>query len=421
MKKLILQLIFASFIFTIVSCNDPIFFFVSEEEPPIKPRIEGRSTNFVEKEYIFDNLEVIMDGVPTILPPTPVTVMFVAAGTTLHMYYNYEYIDTESNTIKRSVWGSEGLGSRVRFLAVTNKYLYACVEGSGSHGILKRKDYSAAEPQEWVDIIDVGNIQRIFGVGEHLYISTRSGSKSVINFQVHVLSDAVDAPVPVDTGGNNVAMLCGVAASGADIFLCSIYDNFDKDNVKSGIFRTTAGSTTATRITAASADFGTSVGREFAGIINLTPTKVVAIDRDGRLYEVSTSGLKSLASFGDSRRRTTGSLAVWEDMDTPDPNSRLLLVGRQDTATTTTTGHTHGYLELKLDSAGETDGGFTEPGKTTPYSSVDSYDRYVSSLGRRGVNYMFQAKDGILFASTNNGVWSYKYRSSTKHNSWNAE
>ncbi|MDR3020710.1 MAG: hypothetical protein LBU66_07390 [Treponema sp.] len=195
--------------------------------------------------------------------------------------------------------------------------------------------------------------------------------------------------------------LSGAAYDGTNYFICTkqamyIYDDIDLSLNKI-----------------------TDEDQSFMGIIRLEDNSIVAINRDGELFNVTSSGIgNAIAKF--EARRATGALAVWRDSA---KKPSLLLVGRQEINYSTSTGHTYGYMEITLDNNGGISAtSFHEPGKNTPTTIEDSdHERYLSTIGKLPVNHLFQADDGILFASTQkDGVWSYRLRRENRKY-WNAE
>ena len=81
-------------------------------------------------------------------------------------------------------------------------------------------------------------------------------------------------------------------------------------------------------------------------------------------------------------------------------------------------------MELEFEAlSGTIIGNYTEPG-INALSTVNTGDNehYKSSIGKYPVNHIFQANDGILFASTQkNGVFSYRQRGRNNDWQWNAE
>jgi len=266
-----------------------------------------------------------------------------------------------------------------------NTTLYAlCDDGS-----VKSFDSSMVETST-----SINNAKSIFVANGTLFYENKAdGSISSYN-------GSTSTPISF-SGSTLIADLRGVAYGSSTTYLCTHKD---------GIFSVSG--SVATLITGSSS-------KEFMGIITLQDNNtVVAITRDGVLYKVDTGIGDPIASFGS--RLANGALALWTDSTDTDKN--LLLAGRQDGLVyTTSSGYTYGYMELVLDASGGivTGNNFVEPGKTSP-SSVSDNERYVSTIGKNPANHIFQASDGILFASTQKeGVWSYRVRGGIPQ--WNAE
>ncbi|MCL2442137.1 MAG: hypothetical protein FWD13_01570 [Treponema sp.] len=386
MKKNIIVLFLTLVILVITACNDPIFYTISKETPLQKPRIDGSPTKFVE-----------FDGA-----------MFVASGKSLYYY-------------KDDIWNRISLENWIRDIAATSGHLYICTEESGEM-IWRASDLNF----QW-NRISTGtlNVQKIFGVTNALYISSITGSGSTFTYAIHNLPDSGTSLQEVSTGTNGVSMLNGVAASGSDVFLCSTFDNTDRNNVKGGIFHTTIGSSAAALVPGSFIPVitqDTPTLLRFTGIISLdtTPNIIAAIDYNGRLYKVTPSGLDGPVAEIKDGRRTTGALGIWQDKNNP-TSDRLLLVGRQDIGYSLTTGFTYGYIELKFSVDGTINAEFKNPGSDPLPTTISNYEQFLSSLGKNPINYIHQfSGNGMLFASTQyRGVWSYKVREGSLQ--WNAE
>ena len=275
-------------------------------------------------------------------------------------------------------------------------------------------------------------------IGAEKRVGAETGNTSAI-FCIDGDSNTMDL-LP-DTERTQAVALNGAAYDGVYYYLCTNSDI---------IFRWDGN--TVVRLRASNV--------EFAGIINLNDTTVVAINRNGALFSMEESldeeeentengtgegepgdtGSIPIKSVRNADNKSisfngyaNGTLAVWTDKDNND--KKLLLAGVQDSMTyNINSGYTYGYRELPLyfDHAnGITDASsFRDPGKPSgtfvcDVSSVEDYERYLSTLGKHPVAYIFQAPPNIdanmtLFASTQkSGVWSYRSRNNEPQ--WNAE
>ncbi len=353
------------------SCRDPIFYNISNEVKPTEARIKGSPSNFVG----FNNL------------------MYVGSGGDL-----FKYSGNKS-------WSKEiqPKAGRIIQLASTSAFLYAlCFEDNNRANLMR---FDGADGADW-EKISGGDIetynrtaQFIFAANDKLFIgaSTSNPSEDLNSFSVFYLDGDVTKDI------NITGELTGAAFDGTNYFLSTR---------KNGIYKTSDPSNSNDAI-----KIGETL--EIAGMINLTPARIAVITRNANLYYVTAAGIEAAdASFG-SGRYSSGALAIFESGG----GDKLLLAGRQDRLSVgTDSGFTYGYLEIRLDAAGEVIGGFAEPGINTPSTLVDGDNaRYRSTIGINPVNSIFQAEDGFLFAATQvNGVWSYRDRSSGGWQ-WNAE
>jgi len=392
MKKTFFYFLLTSIFIMVISCDDPIFYTVSIQNPPLDPLIKGSPTKFV---MFGDN-------------------MYVASG------YNIWYFNG-------TIWDSISFSSRVLDIAATGSYLYAAFADSENNKLWISSD-GINGTEKPVDI----NIQAIFAAGNYLYISARSTDSSTYShsYSVHYLqgeNDPVSISV-IDADDAQRVTINNLAVSGTTVYFCSHGSGSSSTDMKGkGIFSSAAGSSTATLITGSSSI-------SFTGIITLNSGEVVAIARDdGQLYRVTATEVTILDNVKLGRpSNNMGTLALWTDENNAGNN--LLLAGTQDITNTTSTSHTHGYMELILGSAGEiaAAGEFDWPGIRNN-STMENRESFITSLGKHGVNHLFQyvypassSNSGmkVLFASTQqNGVWSYRDRGSNNENNWqwNAE
>jgi len=290
--------------------------------------------------------------------------MFVASGKKIYSY-------------KSGFWGIHPQNRWIAQLAATTTQLYVLYDnGSVTRPFSSNPGISA---------------RSIFAVGDVLFYSNGN--------TIYYLDDSDNSTGPIAT---STSMLNGAASDGTDYYLCTN---------NSGIYLVSGSLDTSTLIDGSQ--------KEFTGIISLKDDTIVAITRGGVLYKIDENGISEIASFGG--RMSSGALALFSKEVGSDPT--LLLAGRQDNLTySINSGYTYGYLELMLDasSGGISPGSiFSEPGML-PITTVSTNEQYTSSIGKNPVNHIFQADDGILFASTQlNGVWSYRMRDGLFQ--WNTE
>ena len=393
MKKIFLfYLVITCVIFSFSSCNDPIFFAVSQEDPPLSPLIGGSPARLI----------IINDE------------LFTASGRNLWRL--------KLNSPSYEEWKRFRNDSWIWDITEVEGVLYICYESGNNAGISKVDSLDEDENKIISTVVNTlnNNVQTLFSADNMLYYSARNSNGSS---SIYAGSDP-NTPIL-----ENVAELRGAASRNTYTFLCTggLIRSADSP-ITGGIYLLNEG---IDKIPVEIPGLELPVTDiDFRGIINLQDINntIVAIDRSGFLYEVTQSVVKRLNTPNTPNTnefmlggRTSGALAVWTDID----SRRLLLVGRQDTNTSLNTGSTHGYRELVLDPV---TGGlgddkiFYWPGRNTdsrPTTLLEN-SRYVSSIGKLGINHLIQA-DGILFASTQqNGVWSLRDRGEL-HVHWNAE
>ena len=378
MKKRPFVYLIPALIIALVSCNDHVFHIISVEPPITDPLINGSPVNFV----VFKNN------------------VYAASGGSI-----YSYNGTNWNLIPSMP------GGRIMQLAATDSYLYAlCFQNSWEDSILKR----SSSCENWEDVKGVTDgydrLQSVYAANDRVFIGARAqGDSYVILYIDEALNNDFKPLTPGGTTETPESMLCGVA--------------YDSDHAF--YYLCTRGNTIF-RMPAAGKPVKLIADDTFTGIINLgIKNIIVAISRGGNLYNVNAGvNITVVSNISLGSRPSTGALAVWTDP--ANTSNRLLLAGRQDRLDyAVDSGYTYGYMELELDSGGIKNGkDFTVPGIGSP-SSVDNYERYVSTIGKFPINHIFQAPKNIdpdmtLFASTQkNGVWSYRERDGVPQ--WNAE
>jgi len=386
MKKIsVVYLIFA-IVITISACNDPVFYYISVEPPIVHPYIEGSPASFVE----YDEK------------------LYVASGANI---YSYDGTRWDKMILQP--------GGRITQLAATDTYLYALCYVEGKNSILRRYPSSSGEWEQVSGTTDgYDMLQSVYAMNDKdtVFIGAQKEENGPYTI-LYIDDDTSNTTYSVLTTGGASGLLCGMALTGNDYFLCTKSDTIYVFNNSS-----------TPKISPI-----TMSGVSFAGIINLdtsnTSNKIVAISRVGELYNVPNTIPSPITKVPDvsigNGHFSTGALTVWSEGSTS-----LLLAGRQDRLTySTNSGYTYGYKELELDTNGIKAGSnFKEPGE--PPSTVVNYDRYVSTLRKNPVNHIFQTSVGIdsdmtLFASTQkNGIWSLRYidrDDNTSEKVWNAE
>ncbi|MDR2575741.1 MAG: hypothetical protein LBC52_04780 [Treponema sp.] len=394
-KKNIFCKIIILFVLALVfSCSqDPIFFTISTEPRPVKPRIPGGPTNMV----VFNGR------------------MYVASGKLFS--YNNGWDDSLQP------------GDKVIGLASTGSHLYAlCLTGSGVKTVLRRKEPTGG----WADIGSAESkytlIQSIYADNGELFAGAMNDKGS--DYGILYLDGGTLRLIAGDT-----EMLSGAASrtelSETVYFLSTkgrgVYTIIDEG---SGLANKTA------------THLGGSESKLLMGMVKLkddsTPSKeaIIVIERDGgTFYEVRKDGFRTLKYTGGAPvtsaigKFATGALAEWVNVE--NESQKMLIAGIQGGlfSTSTTSSYSHGYVEIELDSPFNIVDGWLvliNNRSTNPDITVGgNTDRYTATIGKHPVNHFFQTPveidpNRIFFASTQTaGLWSYRYRDGGWQ--WNAE
>jgi len=416
----------------VFSCSqDPIFYTISTEPVPQKPRIEGGPTNVVvfEREY---------DGVK-------VPIMYVASGR-IHWYAR------EDKGAGASRWDTKEYNipqpsGKIIGLAATDEHLYAlCLVGRGVTTVLRR--IGPAVNEEWQDIqIETGirytSIQSIYADKATGRLFAGVMSSSGIDYGILYLDDTTLRLLQIDT-----EMLSGLVsrqegASGIIHYLSTRGRGVFM--IAENAFSSSPRPADTDIVQLVDLENADKQDRLFMGLIKLEDESIIAVERNGgALFEVTKSGFtQKKNSNGDNittGKFATGALALWQQITfdddgnpileaggrPPQSNPKMLIAGIQGGLyNTTTSSYTHGYVEFEL-----TIGGALELTPTrssiSPNISVDgNTDRYTATIGKHPINYFYQTSSDIdlnmtFFASTQTaGLWSYRNR--TEGWQWNAE
>jgi hypothetical protein len=370
-KLLIFSLLVLSSVFQIISCNDPIFFMVHEETKILEPKIDGSPVNFA----------VLNDK------------MYTASGKKIFSYSNNNW----------SKW--KDLNGFVIQLAATDNSLYVLYLANNGGGKIRRY-FNNGNSSKDINLSD--NVQSIYTSGNVLFASVRDKNTYTIYYLDEDIFPISNNMTKI-AGTDSESMLNGAASDSSYFYLCTY----------SGIFCVLQSSPSSALPDVLEPKAG------FTGIINLNDNYAAAISKEGKIFEITGADSFEFSNtdFSD-KHYTTSALAVWFE-NKNDTAPSLLLVGKKESSYTTTSGYSNGYVEIELDAAGriKPNAKFEDPGNGL--SSVNSNDRYVSSIGKKPINHIIQTPFNIddkmtLFASTHqNGVWSYRERDDGWQ--WNAE
>ena len=343
-----------------VSCSDPIFHQIEAEVKPKEPKIEGSPSK-------------------------------IAAGDSGNLYA------ANGNIWKwdGASWSKEGSPAKsIRDVAWAGGVLYALSVDNITTKLFRRNDGGA-----WAQVRNAssyGFLQAVYGAGNQLYVSARQDN----NFHVLVY-DTADNELKA-TGFH--AQIFGAAAANGNFYFAA------KGTVdgasKSAVFKFAVDDVNlgAQSHIANSIDKGDWVGIA-AGTVRGVET-VAAVSRTG--YVCIAAGGTEHVEKKENSYSYTGAVGFWNSEDL-----NYLLIGIRGSS------YTNGYRELEIKS----DGGLDSWGYGSPGISVESLEKYNSTLGVHALTAIVQAPGGqvngagkpLLFASTQqNGLWSYR-------GVWNAE
>jgi len=381
-------LILFSVVFSFVSCNDPIFFIVHEEIPVLKPKIDGSPTNFAA----YNNK------------------LYVASGKKIYQYAGIWNEWIKLNDFVVSLAATDGTDGNLYALCLVN-----------NTGVIRRFDAGI-----FVNLPIPLNVQSIYSSGKKLFFSVRDNNNV---YSIYYIDEAVSLSAYKKINGADSDFMLkgavsGTVAGSTNYFLCLYSGILCVEESKIDTYT----SEDKPKVLTPAPNYGNGGG--FNGIIKLNDDYSAVITSNGDLYQINCQTdpvtITPMATFTD-KRYTTGAIALWYKYST-DPKPSLLLVGRTEKQYSTSTGYSNGYVEIELDTVtgGIKSGAlFIDPGKNLYLSSIDNYERYVSTLGKKPVNHIIQTPASIdpnmtMFASTQqNGVWSYRNRNNGLQ--WNAE
>jgi hypothetical protein len=393
MKEKLIGVIILSLL--MVACGqDPIFNVIANETAPVKPRIDGNPTNMVVFKRKINSTEV--------------PIMYVASGR-LYWYAKEPGAGANDNPQwDSSTYHIPQPGGNIISLAVTKdtngERLYAlCWRGGNSLNTELR--YITQDGTSW-QTLHSGNIQTIYADPDKPYLFAGSGSGSSSDGK-HYTILCFDGAGALLGSTPNTSLLSGVASSGNDYYLST---------KGSGIFKVTTSPFAITPL---------GGNNLFMSIIKLADNSIIAVEREGgHLFKLGSGETSFTQMSSNTGNYTTNALALWEDHQ--DTTKKLLIVGYQGGLyNTTSSSHTYGYVEFRLNTANGLDSN-TACLKPNNLQSVDNNDRYMSSLGKVPIVHLFQAPAAIdpnqtFFASTQTkGLWSYRSRSNGGWQ-WNAE
>jgi hypothetical protein len=357
---LVIVLVFLGFFLTTCS-QEPLFYYIHLEYPPIEPIIGGAPTEIVEAGGV----------------------VYVANRESLWTYDKtldqWERISTKPGTIKA--------------IAATSADLYVLDDG----GTIYKSSNGGIN---WESSIHISGAQQIYGARDTLFAGNGS-AVYVCNFTSLTATSITGSSVP---GG----LLRGAAYAGGTYYICTANV---RGNENTGIF--TVSGTTATKV------YPSNGSSSVKGII-AAGSAIVAVTGSAVVYKDSATNFDSPVSPNVS---FTGGMALWPN--TTSPTKVLLGLQKAESGTfrygyrefdLDGPGKESVYVPGNTDDGKRTTS--IDPGSTQT-SSIGKYP--VTALyAIPGSNSGDNLGRPIIFASTQqNGVWSYRVRRGAPQ--WNGE
>jgi hypothetical protein len=378
---LVIALAFPGFFLTTCS-QEPLFYYIHLEYPPIEPIIGGAP------------MEIVKLG----------DVVYAANRTSLWKYD----MNAPDPILNVPIW--EKIPTKpsgaIRAIAATSTHLYVLDD----NGTIHRSSDGGAT---WGSTVYISDAQKIYGATDKLF----AGDGSAV-YECDFTSTPPTKTKITGSPDSNIpgGLLRGAVKIGSAYYICTA----KVQNENTGIF--TVSGTTATL------EHPDSV----KGIIaaDSTPTStIIAVTGSAIIYKNSGAAAYSVSSSGVS---FTGGMALWEHS-----GDKKILLGLQRGGSGT---FRYGYRELDLDGSGNVNGsgsvpiyapGNTDNGNRSS-TSIDPGSTQTSAIGKYPVNALYvipispapdsgdSAGRPIILASTQqNGVWSYRVRRGTAQ--WNGE
>ena len=355
------------FVVVTMSCDqEPLFWDIAHEYPPIRPTIGGRPTAIVDTG---------IDG----------------GGGTLYVSNGKKVYKYNIANAARPFWEEMEYqpGNQTKDLAAVGAKLFAL----DWDGTIKTSSGGA-----WTLLKTIKNAENLFGAGSYLFSTAIEPGKSPGlpgSYTIMCMDDAGALLSEI----SNTGLLMSAVDLGGTIFLGTmgngVYSGggpvFAQDAVNFGVNDTIIGLTVFD-----------------SELFAVTPTKII----------VRGKGEIASGNF-------TGAIAGWTHTAKGGAVERLILVGLRRYGGS----FGYGYREIQLDSANAPLSGLTIPGEET-VSSVTKGSQFISAIGKSALNNFYilntfsKRADGddkpIIFACTmKSGVWSYRTRNGTPQ--WNGE
>jgi len=375
MKRIIPGLVLLlSALFT--ACDqEPLFWIIAHEYPPIEPIIEGSPSQIAAVTYADSS-----------------KALYVSNG---------DIWEWNVSASPHPNWHKMGNppGGKIKTVAAAGEYLFSLERDTG---IIRKFNGSV-----WSDVGGiVGTPEQIYGAGDYLFAGSRIGYPGAsYGYSILAMDASSSSMTSIQSG---TGLLQGAATDGATYYL---------GTMGGGIFATSDPTSSSGSVVS---------GTETYSIVGLIAhgTEIVAVTTRSQVVYLDGASFTEFASFNGTQ--FSGAMASWEDGD----GNRLLLLGLKNSNGS----FGFGYRELCWRDGGT----FIEkkdlytPGGEGEFSSVEQDLQYISAIGNHAVNALYVLPHDspaikadnigrpIVLASTqNNGFWSYRVRGNRAQ--WNGE
>jgi len=352
--------------------QEPLFWDIAHEYPPIEPIIQGSPSRIVAATYPSPD--------PSQSKEKPV--LYVSNG---------EIWQCDTNTDDLPMWqimSPQPRGKIKTLAAPLEGYLFS-LDWDGN--IRKWDGTEWSLPLKETE----GKPEQIFGAGNFLFAGARTGEPGTANGYCILAMEAQNSAMTMKKIKENTGLLSGAVYDGGDYFLGTQGGGIYKTNTPTVLLP----------------DPPLTEGSSIIGIIK-HDDKIVAIttQREIMYYKDKDFIIYTVPGFDFS-----GAIASWEY-----DGKHLLLLGLLNKSGS----FGYGYRELMWD------GGISVPGETE-ISSVERGSQFTSAIGNYGVaalyvlppNITYKADNDerpVVYASTvKNGLWSYRRRGGRAQ--WNGE
>jgi hypothetical protein len=408
--KLLLALAAFPLLFLMAGCNqDSIFDDISWETAPTQPKIKGSPSKMA-----------LVKAADPADPEAPKDKdrLYIANG----RLWVYEYDSTESAAAswKRAGWRGGFVADVASTTDGNESFLYVLDLDSST---VSKGTWNATEEKiDWTPITPPGGyrfIQNIFGAGDTLFAaganSTGDDNKYAILYCKQ--SDSNFSLLP--SGETGASFLTGAGKVGTNYYLATLGSGLYKapsdiskiDPVKLANHLDENG---ATVVDENGKPELLPVPANIAGLLQtqnaLKQDIIIGVSRQGTTVHINSSDVPTVNSFSLGITYT-GALAL---MDNPNPQNsfdKLLLLGYSGSNSS----YQHGYREVLFNSDNGNHNGSSRTPGANESSSIESEQQYSSSLRRYPVTALWvlpNLSPSVIFAATTNqGLYSYRYRS----------